>query len=579
MLWGRFLLVALLVLRLSAMARADAVDDYIEAQMKKWRVPGLSLAIIQDGRIIKAAGYGFREKGSAEPVMTDTLFQAGSISKSVAAVGALKLMEQGKIGLDDNVNRKLRSWKVPENGFTKKQKVTLRRILSHTAGLTVHGFPGYAVNGPVPSLVQILNGAKPANTEPIRVDMVPGTKWRYSGGGYTVMQQMLLDVTGTPFPAYMQKMVLSPMGMKESTYQQPLPAEWAKRTATGTYTDGSLVEGRWHIYPEMAAAGLWSTPSDLARFAIAVQEAYTGKNNRALSATLARQMLTLEKAEDGLGVFLEGKKKTLRFLHSGRDEGFDALLVAYAETGQGIAIMINSNENSGMMDRIARFVGEQYRWPDYPRPSKKVVSPVKVEEKVLFSLTGYYDVGGTILTLTASGNKLIAQTDGGLLDELLPTSETTFVGPDTDYRISFVPDAPGGIKGTLWTRKGRTVPITRFSSLISGIPPQLDTDPTRITQVQSFMEALKNKGRGIAEMTYLTAGAKKDFSNGYPPAGQVGPLTFVRLENIAERGLTRHGSKVAQLFIYSIAGGAPSRYLLVYRTANGLITDFDIVQE
>src|SRR5262249_16319368 len=156
----------------------------------------LSLAIIQDGKIVKAKGYGVTEKGGKTPITTTTLFQAGSISKAVAAMGALHLVEQGKLMLDEDVNSRLTSWKVPENEFTKDKKVTLRGILSHSAGLTVHGFPGYAVDSPFPTLVQILDGEKPANTQAIRVDILPGSRWRYSGGGYTIMQQMILDVAG-----------------------------------------------------------------------------------------------------------------------------------------------------------------------------------------------------------------------------------------------------------------------------------------------------------------------------------------------------------------------------------------------
>ncbi len=182
--------------------------------MQKRRIPGLSLAIIQDGKIVKATGYGMTEKGGDAPVTTSTLFQAGSISKSVAGLGALRLVEQGKLTLDEDVNTRLVTWKVPENAFTKEKKVTLRGLLSHTAGLTVHGFPGYATDEPVPTIVQVLDGAKPANTRPIRVDVPPGSKWRYSGGGYTVMQQMIIDVTGKPFPPFMQESVLGPLGMR-----------------------------------------------------------------------------------------------------------------------------------------------------------------------------------------------------------------------------------------------------------------------------------------------------------------------------------------------------------------------------
>ena len=190
---------ACLLLAASRSAHADKVDDFTETQINKAHIAGLSMAIIQDGKIIKAKGYGLADRSNNIPVTAWTLFQAGSISKSVAALGALYLVEQGQLSLDADVNTILKAWRVPENEFTKTQKVTLRRILSHSAGLTVHGFPGYAVDKPVPTLVQVLEGAKPANTLPIRVDILPDSKWRYSGGGYTVMQQMIIDVTGKPF--------------------------------------------------------------------------------------------------------------------------------------------------------------------------------------------------------------------------------------------------------------------------------------------------------------------------------------------------------------------------------------------
>src|SRR5262245_2270193 len=258
--------------------------------MQKRKIPGLSLAIVQEGKIVKARAYGVTEAGGSQPVTPATLFQAGSISKPVTAFGALVLVQRGKLDLDADVNLKLKTWKVPASDVARGKKVTLRRLLSHSAGLTVHGFPGYAVGEPVPSVVQILDGAKPANTDPIRVDLEPGTKFRYSGGGYTVAQQLILDVTGKPFPQTMRDLVLGPLGMSQSTYEQPLPRDKAELTPTGHGGDRVRIDGRWHIYPEMAAAGLWTTPSDLARFAIGVQQAAAGKS-KVLGRGLARQML------------------------------------------------------------------------------------------------------------------------------------------------------------------------------------------------------------------------------------------------------------------------------------------------
>jgi CubicO group peptidase (beta-lactamase class C family) len=241
------------------------------------------VAIIDNYKIAWAGAFGVTAPGGTEPVTTSTLFQAGSISKPVAAVGAMWLVEHGKLSLDEDVNKKLKSWKVPENEFTKDQKVTLRRLMSHSAGLTVHGFPGYAVGAPVPTMVQIFNGEKPANTDPIRVDFVPGTKMRYSGGGVTIEQQLVIDVTGRPFPQFMHDTVLSKIGMTDSYYEQPLPPARAAHTATGARANGKAVEGKWHIYPEMAAAGLWTTPTDLAKFAIEIALSKQGKANHVLS--------------------------------------------------------------------------------------------------------------------------------------------------------------------------------------------------------------------------------------------------------------------------------------------------------
>jgi len=342
-------------------AQTDSLDNLIIAQMRERHITGLSLAIIEDGRIVKAAGFGFADIDRKVTVTPATLFQAGSISKSVAAMGALHLVETSQLSLDSDVNRLLRTWKVPENRFTTERKVTLRGILSHNAGLTVHGFPGYDVSEAIPTLVQVLDGTKPANTPAIRVDYVPGSKWRYSGGGYTVMQQLMIDVTGERFPDFMRDAVLKPLGMLSSTYEQPLPSDRTSSAATGYRSNGKAVPGKWHVYPEMAAAGLWTTPSDLARFAIGIQQSLAAKSNPVISQAMTRQMLTNQKDGDGLGVFLKGDGPQFIFYHGGSDEGFESLMTAYAHTGKGAVIMINAND-SNTLDEILKAIGKQYGW-------------------------------------------------------------------------------------------------------------------------------------------------------------------------------------------------------------------------
>jgi CubicO group peptidase (beta-lactamase class C family) len=338
----------------------------VQKLMQLYNCPGLSVAVIDNFKIAWAKGYGVTEAEGSTPVTVHTLFQAGSISKPVAATGTLSLVEHGKLSLDENVNLKLKSWQVPDNEFTKDQKVTLRRILSHSAGLTVHGFPGYAVGEPIPSLVQVFNGEPPANTAPIRVDIVPGTKFRYSGGGVTIEQQLLIDVTGKPFPEFMRETVLDKIGMSDSTYEQPLPPARAAVAASATHADGMLVPGKWHIYPEMAAAGLWTTATDLAKFGIEIALSKEGKANHVLSQATTQEMLKPQIEQVGLGFFLASHKNPEEFGHNGADEGFQALLIMFADSGKGVAIMANSDNGISVANSLTQSIAKEYGWSYTP---------------------------------------------------------------------------------------------------------------------------------------------------------------------------------------------------------------------
>jgi CubicO group peptidase (beta-lactamase class C family) len=366
-------------------------EEPIRLSLQRWmelyKIPGLSVAVFDKNAIVWAKTYGVKEAGGSEPVALDTLFQAASISKPVTALAVLHYVEQGKWSLDANINEKLSSWKVPDNEFTKEQKVTLRRLLSHSAGLTVHGFPGYAVNEPQPTVQQILDGEKPANTAPVRVDIVPGTETRYSGGGTTVVQLMMVDQLKKPFPQIMRETVLAPLGLKNSTYEQPLPPALAAMTATGTYPSGESVEGRWHIYPEMAPAGLWTTPSDLARIAIEVSKAKAGTSARVLSKAMAMQMLTKQSKSFGLGFQLEDGNDG--FGHGGANEGFRSLLTAFADSGSGVAMMANSDNGFMLFERLLASMAVEYGWKsstqrlDSPMMTADLLSRLKGTEAAL----------------------------------------------------------------------------------------------------------------------------------------------------------------------------------------------------
>ncbi len=339
----------------------------LQQWMELYKIPGVSVAVFEKHALVWAKGYGVKQAGGSDPVTPETLFQAASISKPVTALAALHHAEARKWSLDADINDSLRSWKLPENEYTRQEKVTLRRLLSHSAGTTVHGFPGYAVTESRPTVAQILDGVKPANTAPVRVDLVPGTKTRYSGGGTTIVQLMLMDQLKKPFPQIMRETVLAPLGLKHSTYEQPLPPSMASMAASGTRFGGVSIEGQWHVYPEMGAAGLWTTPSDLARIAIEVSKARAGRSSRVLSQGMAKQMLTKQSEAFGLGFQLEDGSD--RFGHGGSNEGFQCALIAFADSGNGVAIMTNSDSGYLLLDRIAASVAAEYGWKSFvPRP-------------------------------------------------------------------------------------------------------------------------------------------------------------------------------------------------------------------
>lgn len=332
-------------------------------RMAHYNVPGVSIAVINDYQVEWAKGYGVLEAGKSEPVTPDTLFQVASIGKVVVAVAALHYVDKGALDLDSDVNQSLVSWQVPDNEFTAEEKVTLRRLLSHSAGVTVEWFRGYALGEEVPNLQQILDGEWPANSAPIRVDIVPGTQLRYSGGGYMIVQQLLEDVVGEPFPDIMRNSVLEPWGMTASTLESPLPEELEAIAASGHRVDGSVIPGGWHTYPEVAAAGMWSTPSDMARFAIGVMQAYVGQSDGVLSQAMAIQMLTPQIETRGLGPnVLDEGGDLFYFMHPGANDGYESVLVAYPERGQGVVILTNVDEGELLWREILNSVSAEYGW-------------------------------------------------------------------------------------------------------------------------------------------------------------------------------------------------------------------------
>jgi CubicO group peptidase (beta-lactamase class C family) len=344
-------------------ARVEALSAHVESVLKQYNIPGASIAVFRDFEIEWARGYGFANVDTKKPVDTLTLFQAASISKPVVALGVMRLVREGRLDLDRNVNDYLTSWKLPENEFTAAKPLTLRAILSHTGGLNVGGFKGYEAGAPAPTVPQLLDGKPPANSEAVRVTKPVGAKFEYSGGGTTIMQQLLIDVLKMPFPEIVRRYSLEPAGMRFSTYEQPLPPRLAPFASAG-HEKGKVIVGERHVYPEMAAAGLSTTASDLARFAIAIQKARLGQNPGLLSSELANAMTTPVLPDSfGLGfeLFRKDDAEKRFFGHTGGNVGYRCWLLATRTGGNGVVIMTNGDEFKAVSEIALRIVAE-YGW-------------------------------------------------------------------------------------------------------------------------------------------------------------------------------------------------------------------------
>ena len=343
------------------------MDDRFREFRLPANVPGCSIAVVDDGQIAWAGGFGVREEGSGEAVTTGTLFQACSISKAVTAVAVLRLVEEQRIDLDEAVDRYLVSWHVPA-GDWDSSGVTVRRLLSHTAGINLPWSAGYYPEQEIPTLLEVLNGEKPSNYPAIEVAFTPGLKFEYSGGGYCILQQLLIDVMGKPFPELMRELVLDPLGMEQSTFEQPLPPGLWDSAARGHRAGGKRMAGGWRVYPEMALGGLWTTSLDLCGLGIELQRALAGHENTLLSKETVSMMLTPQadagdRGAVGLGVFMEGGGEGRRFGHPGDNEGYTAYWSSLVERGQGVVIMTNSDEGWQAQGEMLGMVEEAYAWP------------------------------------------------------------------------------------------------------------------------------------------------------------------------------------------------------------------------
>jgi CubicO group peptidase (beta-lactamase class C family) len=444
-------------------------------------VPAVSVAVITGGEVSETAAWGVACAGESPAATPGTLFQAASISKPVAAACTLRLVADGAFGLDEPVDELLRSWQVPANG-TWRPRLTVRQLLSHTAGLTVSAFPGYPPGTAIPSLTDVLAGR--GNTLPVRVASLPGVQFSYAGGGYCVLQQLLTDVTGLPFPELARELVLGPAGMLDSAYAQPLPAGQQRLAAAGHRNGPAPVAGRWHVYPEMAAAGLWSTPADLARFALAIQRSLAAGSAGAgasasagggadaggalLPAELAALMIepAAPNVRCGLGLFSEGSGGSLRFGHTGGNEGFVCEMTGYATGGIGAVVMTNADLGVPLVKGVLAGIARAGDWPGYPAgaarppaagtaavPADAAVAAGEEARRAGIALAGDYELGETLIRVREQDGLLTLQAGQQPPVALVPSGAGRWAALELNLEVRLGGAGAGGSRPELVLRQ------------------------------------------------------------------------------------------------------------------------------
>jgi CubicO group peptidase (beta-lactamase class C family) len=427
--------------------RSDNEGAYnIKDRMAYFHIHGVSIAVIHNYKIEWAKGYGWADDSLKIPVTAQTLFQAGSISKSLNGVGLLKLAQDKKIDLYTDINTYLTGWKFPYDSLSKSKKITIANLLSHTAGLTVHGFGGYQKGATIPAVEQVLDGKVPANSPAVRSMYEPGLKSEYSGGGTTISQLIVANVTHEPYDKYMYDSILKPLGMTASTYRQPPIDRDSRLIAAAYYPDGKQVKGKYHIYPEQAAAGLWTTPTDLGKYIIETQLALAGKSHKVLNQQMTGLRLTpyIDKSA-ALGVFIDSYPDgTKYFQHGGVDEGFISQYYGSLEDGNGLVVMVNTSNGGAIIAEIVNSIAKVYGFTHLNHT--KVIKTVVVADAVLQSYTGQYELGpGFILTISKKGSSLFAQGTGQQKNEIFPESQNKFFAKNFDAEVEFIKDDEGRV--------------------------------------------------------------------------------------------------------------------------------------
>ena len=432
--------------------------------MTRLNVPGVSIAVIRDHRIHWAKGYGIADVATGALVDTGTMFQAASMSKPVAAMAVLRAVQDGLFTLDTDINTILTSWKLDGGEFTKDRPVTPRTLTSHTSGLgDGFGFPGYDPSDSVPTVVQFLQGSKLSNVGVLFMERPPMTLMEYSGGGVTLMQQALSDARKRPFADIMRDDVLRPLGMTRSTFEQPLPASFDQNAARAHSGQGKAMGPKWHVHPEQAAAGLWTTPSDLARFLIEVQRAAAGQSNRVLSRATVQEMLSPVGVGDyAVGFAIQKMGQGWYFAHGGSNWGFRATMMAHKVKGYGLVVMTNADQGGAVANELSRRIQRAYEWDSFAEPAPRGYRPpverteITVTESVLRSYVGEYQLTPQVsITITLEEGRLQALPTGQSKATLFAEAQDRFFARVANVQFTFTRAPSGEVSGLILHQGGR----------------------------------------------------------------------------------------------------------------------------
>lgn len=359
---------------------------HILDRMKKYKIPSVSIAVIDNGKIAWIKSYGYADVEHQRKADPETMYQVASISKSVNAVGAMRLVQSGTLSLNADIRTYLRTWQFPDNEFSKGKPITLKQLLSHTAGLSVHGFIGIPLGDSIPTVNQILDGKRPANNEPVVPIFPPGERFEYSGGGSTVIRKILDDQISNNYDSLMQELVLKPMGMTSSSFSQPLLPRF-KHYAFGYDKDMHVLPTKYYLYPEQAAGGLWSTAPDIAKFILAVQQSLSKGTGLPISKATTLEMLTPLSDHYGMGFGVIEKGGEKYFYHEGQSYGYSAVYYGSVTTGKGVVVLTNAYPENGepFLKEVVNSVATVYGWKSFYEPLKKKLYPVTNEALLKYS--------------------------------------------------------------------------------------------------------------------------------------------------------------------------------------------------